>query len=211
MAAPTGQTSAPSPNHQHRTLYDILDIKKDATEDEIKRAYRKLALKYHPDKNLDNDPEKTEKFKEINHANAILSDPNKRRIYDEYGDMGIKMMDQFGDDFATLALRPWIKWLILFIAIITCGCFGCCCGCVCCCNFCCGKCAPKMREDADTNPFADENLDNPEVIVIEQPAPTAEPSTVNETRQSPPPPYTEPRQTVIVMGPPDYGSTTTTS
>ncbi|KAI8485210.1 DnaJ sub C member 5B [Branchiostoma belcheri] len=66
------------------SLYQVLGLKKDATPDEIKRAYRKLALKFHPDKNPDN-PEATEKFKEINRAHSILSDETKKNIYDEYG------------------------------------------------------------------------------------------------------------------------------
>ena len=65
------------------SLYDVLEISKNATEDEIKYAYRSLALKYHPDKiknaNKDSD---CEKFKKINEAYQILSDPNKRCIYD---------------------------------------------------------------------------------------------------------------------------------
>ena len=65
----------------------MLGLKKDATPDEIKRAYRKLALKFHPDKNPDN-PEATEKFKEINRAHSILSDETKKNIYDEYGSFG---------------------------------------------------------------------------------------------------------------------------
>uniref|UniRef100_A0A672K5R6 DnaJ homolog subfamily C member 5-like n=1 Tax=Sinocyclocheilus grahami TaxID=75366 RepID=A0A672K5R6_SINGR len=59
--------------------------------------YRKLALKYHPDKNPDN-PEAAEKFKEINNANSILTDETKRKIYDEYGSMGLYVSEQFGED-----------------------------------------------------------------------------------------------------------------
>ncbi|KAF2964930.1 hypothetical protein GQX73_g8653 [Xylaria multiplex] len=65
-------------------LYDQLNIKPDATQDEIKKAYRKAALKYHPDKNKDN-PNAAEKFKECSQAYEILSDPEKRKIYDQYG------------------------------------------------------------------------------------------------------------------------------
>ncbi|KAL1870805.1 hypothetical protein VTK73DRAFT_2434 [Phialemonium thermophilum] len=65
-------------------LYDQLGIKPDATQDDIKKGYRKAALKYHPDKNKDN-PEAAEKFKECSQAYEILSDPEKRKLYDQYG------------------------------------------------------------------------------------------------------------------------------
>lgn len=66
--------------------YDVLGVKKDASQDEIKSAYRTLALKYHPDRNKDHGSE--EKFKQINEAYAVLSDPEKRRQYDSYGPEG---------------------------------------------------------------------------------------------------------------------------
>ncbi|KAF7544026.1 hypothetical protein G7Z17_g10271 [Cylindrodendrum hubeiense] len=65
-------------------LYDILSVKPDATQDEIKKGYRKAALKWHPDKNKDN-PDASEKFKEASQAYEILSDPEKRKTYDQYG------------------------------------------------------------------------------------------------------------------------------
>ena len=61
--------------------YKILEIDKEASSDDIKRSYRRLSLKYHPDKNA-NDPEKTEKFKLVTEAYEILSDPNRKRQYD---------------------------------------------------------------------------------------------------------------------------------
>src|SRR6187551_458083 len=67
-----------------RDYYEILEIQKNASKDEIKNTYRKLALKYHPDRNKDKGAE--EKFKEISEAYAVLSDDQKRRQYDQFGD-----------------------------------------------------------------------------------------------------------------------------
>lgn len=65
-------------------LYDALGVQPAASQDEIKKAYRKGALKYHPDKNK-NKPDAGEKFKEISQAYEVLSDPEKRKVYDQYG------------------------------------------------------------------------------------------------------------------------------
>jgi len=70
-----------------KDYYDILGVDKDASKSEIKKAYRKLALKYHPDKNKSEDAE--EKFKEISEAYAILYNDEKRKMYDQYGHAGI--------------------------------------------------------------------------------------------------------------------------
>ncbi|KAK2527986.1 Dnajc5b [Columba guinea] len=78
-------------------LYEILALEKGATHDDIKKSYRKLALKYHPDKNPDN-PEAAEKFKEINNAHATLTDLSKRNIYDKYGSLGLYVAEQFGEE-----------------------------------------------------------------------------------------------------------------
>ena len=65
--------------------YNILGVNKGASQDDIKKAYKKLARKYHPDLNP-NDPDAHRKFQEINEANEVLSDPEKRKKYDEYGE-----------------------------------------------------------------------------------------------------------------------------
>ena len=69
---------------EYKDYYDILGVDRNADEQEIKRAYRKLALKYHPDKNPD-DPNAEERFKEINEAYEVLGDPQKRAKYDQLG------------------------------------------------------------------------------------------------------------------------------
>jgi DnaJ-class molecular chaperone len=71
-----------------RDYYQILGIAKNASDDEIKKAYRKLALKYHPDKNKQ--PSAEEKFKEVAEAYEVLSDKKKKDIYDKYGEDGLK-------------------------------------------------------------------------------------------------------------------------
>lgn len=67
-----------------KDYYDILGVSKDATPEDIKRAYRKLARKYHPDLNP-GDPDAEAKFKDLNEANEVLSDPQKRQKYDQFG------------------------------------------------------------------------------------------------------------------------------
>ncbi len=67
-----------------RDFYEVLGVSRDAGDEEIKKAYRKLAVKFHPDKNA-GDKSAEEKFKEIGEAYEALSDPQKRAAYDQYG------------------------------------------------------------------------------------------------------------------------------
>lgn len=73
---------------EKRDYYEVLGVSKTATDEEIKKAYRKLALKYHPDYNP-GDKTAEEKFKEINEAHEVLSDPDKRKRYDQFGFAGV--------------------------------------------------------------------------------------------------------------------------
>ena len=78
-----------------KDYYELLGVSKSATADEIKKAYRKLAMQYHPDRNPDN-KEAEEKFREVSEAYEVLTDTNKRQIYDQYGHEGMK--STFGPD-----------------------------------------------------------------------------------------------------------------
>jgi len=137
-------------------LYECLGIPKNSTQDDIKKAYRKLALKYHPDKNPDN-PDAEAKFKDINQANSVLSNETKRQIYDQYGSMGLQLAEQFGEEnfkAYLLANSKWCKFLMIFCFCAT-GC--CCCLCCCCCfNWCCGKCKPQSSESYEYDDLADD-------------------------------------------------------
>ncbi|OII75081.1 hypothetical protein cand_004420 [Cryptosporidium andersoni] len=80
-----GRMGRTSRDVDNKKLYETLEINQDATLSEIKKAYRRLAIKHHPDKGGDQ-----EKFKEISRAYEILSDPEKRKVYDEYGEEGLE-------------------------------------------------------------------------------------------------------------------------
>lgn len=79
-----------------RDFYEILGVSKNASEAEIKRAYRKLALQWHPDRNKS--PEANDKFKEINKAYEVLSDPKKKEVYNQYGEAAFKPGAGFGGE-----------------------------------------------------------------------------------------------------------------
>src|SRR6059036_1805732 len=68
-----------------RDYYEILGVSRSASEDDIKKAYRKLALRYHPDRNPEDRHEAEERFKEISEAYQVLSDPERRGLYDRFG------------------------------------------------------------------------------------------------------------------------------
>src|SRR3990167_7061098 len=83
-----------------RDYYEILAVKKNATLDEIKKAYREMALRYHPDRvPHEQKKEAEEKFKEVSEAYAVLSDSSKRALYDQYGHSGIDQKYAYEDIF----------------------------------------------------------------------------------------------------------------
>ncbi|MGL4184603.1 MAG: DnaJ domain-containing protein, partial [Thiotrichaceae bacterium] len=71
-----------------RDYYEVLGVQKNASEDELKKAFRRLAMKYHPDRNPD-DKEAEEKFKEAREAYEVLGDAQKRAAYDQFGHAGV--------------------------------------------------------------------------------------------------------------------------
>jgi len=80
-----------------RDYYEILGVNRSANDADLKKAYRRLAMKYHPDRNPGKEKEATEKFKEINEAYGVLGDPEKRQQYDQYGTVG-NLGDIFGSN-----------------------------------------------------------------------------------------------------------------
>lgn len=85
---------------QKRDCYEVLGLPKTATIEEVKKAYKKLAIKWHPDKNPNNKEQAKEKFREISEAYEILSDPEKKSSYDNYGFEGPKMRGFSHFDFS---------------------------------------------------------------------------------------------------------------
>ncbi|CAO2820667.1 unnamed protein product [Amaranthus hypochondriacus] len=78
--------------------YNMLQVDRNATDEDLKKAYRKLAMKWHPDKNPNNKKDAEAKFKEISEAYEVLSDENKRQLYDQYGEEGLKDTPRAGSN-----------------------------------------------------------------------------------------------------------------
>ena len=92
---------------KERRYYKVLAVERDATPEQLKKAYRKLALRYHPDKN----PDAGDRFREISVAYGVLSDPEKRQIYDAYGEQGMQMMEASGIPAWMLSHGDGAGWL----------------------------------------------------------------------------------------------------
>lgn len=86
---------------QKRDFYEVLGVGKNASDQEIKSAYRKLALQFHPDRNPNNKEESEEKFKEITEAYGVLADVEKRAAYDRFGHAGLSGMGGYSPDFSS--------------------------------------------------------------------------------------------------------------
>ena len=91
----------------NKDYYEILGLSNTASNDEIKRAYRKLAMEYHPDRNQGKEKWANDKFKEINEAFGVLGDTKKRRQYDSFGTVG-----NIGDIFGSQATRTTFEDLM---------------------------------------------------------------------------------------------------
>ena len=91
-----------------KDYYSILGVTENASDGEIKKAYRKLAMQYHPDRNTGNEKWANEKFKEINEAYGILGDPQKRKQYDQFGTVG-NVGDVFSSPFTTTTFQEMMK------------------------------------------------------------------------------------------------------
>jgi len=91
-----------------KDYYGVLGIPKNASDEDIKKAYRKLAMRYHPDRNPGNEKWANEKFKEINEAYGVLGDPQKRTQYDRFGTVG-NIGDIFGSPFTTTTFEEMMN------------------------------------------------------------------------------------------------------
>lgn len=128
-----------------RSLYTELRVSPSANQEDIKQAYRKLARKFHPDKNSGNE-EVAKKFQRIARAYEILKDPYKKKIYDKYGSEGVRLYEEMNGERSGpqsfFDRHPCLKVFYYAAWGLTCG-FGCCCCCWCC-NCCGGRCTEPM-------------------------------------------------------------------
>ncbi|MFC1927744.1 DnaJ domain-containing protein [Chloroflexota bacterium] len=91
-----------------KDYYGVLGISRNASDTDIKKAYRKLAMQYHPDRNAGKEKWANEKFKEINEAYGVLGDPQKRKQYDQFGTVG-NIGDIFGSPYTATTFEEMMK------------------------------------------------------------------------------------------------------
>lgn len=102
-----------------KDYYSILGIEKGAADEDIKKAYRKQALRFHPDKNKS--PQAEEKFKEVAEAYEVLSDPKKREIYDQFGEEGKLCIYDFCLKLALIFLLHSLSLIIIKFSYVSTG------------------------------------------------------------------------------------------
>ena len=95
---------------EKKDYYEVLGVPKDSSEKDLKGAYRKLAMKYHPDRS--EEPDAEEKFKELSEAYAVLSDPEKRQKYDQFGHAGINSQYSQEDLFRGVNFEDLLRGLV---------------------------------------------------------------------------------------------------
>ncbi|CAF0814891.1 unnamed protein product [Adineta ricciae] len=193
-----------------QNYYDLLGITPQATDEEIRRAYRKTALRLHPDKNPD--PEAAAQFHAVDKAYKILIDPKLRSTYDQLGPKAADAMRRMNEEYSeALAQMPrWKKILFAFLCISTCCCFGagccCLCGCGCCCNFCCNHCCGKYkREEDDVFSSFQENDDIPGIYTQRNVNGTSPTVIITSPQETDPVLGSTGEQTSVLM-PPSYES-----
>src|SRR6202790_2922241 len=104
------------PRSTQRDFYEILNVKREASIEEIKASYRQNALKWHPDRNPVNKEEAEIKFRKCTEAYSVLSDPQKRQVYDTYGHAGLSG-SSMGADFNKWAFQEFHHILVDFFGI----------------------------------------------------------------------------------------------
>jgi len=198
-----------------QNYYDLLGITPQATDEEIKRAYRKTALRLHPDKNPD--PEAAAQFQAVDKAYKVLIDPKLRSTYDQLGPRAADAMRRMNDEYSeALARMPkWKKILFGFLCIGTCCCFGgcfcCLCGFGCCCNFCCNHCCGKYQHDEETfSPFQEDD-DMPGINTQRNINETAAPTIITTSPQETDPVLGSTSEHTAIPMPPSYESTSVTN
>ncbi|PAA46050.1 hypothetical protein BOX15_Mlig009820g1 [Macrostomum lignano] len=178
MASASNASGSEPPNSERKfstsgdSLYQILGLEKGASPEQVKKAYRKLALQYHPDKNPD--PSAADKIKELNRANHVLSDEKRKAIYDKYGSVGLQIASQIGEDNVTTYFM--LDNVCCKILLVACFALTCCCFCCCCCC-CCGKCVPKETDDEGDYAYYQPEATGAESTVTSQPQGSADDAT----------------------------------